>query len=98
MKISNKFSQLKKLDIRVLVNGFNVKKIFDKHSTNISIIHIYGVETKKNHIPLNRLTLEQMNQIVGILKQYYGVVSLEVFSFDNLSTSLIFLEKHWESY
>ena len=27
----------------------------------------------------------------------HGVVSLEVFSFDNLSTSLTFLEKHWKN-
>ena len=82
----------------LLVNGFDVKKVFDKHSSNTSIIHLHGVENKKDHVSLNKLSLEQMDQIIGILKRYYGVVSLEVFSFENLSTSLIFLEKHWESH
>ena len=80
----------------LLVNGFDVKKVFDKHSSNTSIIHLHGVENKKDHISLSKLPLEQIDRIVGILKRYYGVVSLEVFSFDNLNTSLIFLEKHWK--
>jgi sugar phosphate isomerase/epimerase len=81
----------------LLVNGFDVKKVFDKHSSNTSIIHLHGVENKKDHVSLNRLSLEQMDQIIGILKRYYGVVSLEVFSFENLSASLTFLEKHWKN-
>ena len=81
----------------LLVNGFDVKKVFDKHSSNISIIHLHGIENKQDHISLNKLSLEQMDQIIGILKRYSGVVSLEVFSYENLSTSLTFLEKHWEN-
>jgi len=80
----------------LLVNGFDIKKVFDKHSSNTSIIHLHGVENKKDHISLSKLPLGQMDQIIGILKRYYGVVSLEVFSFDNLNTSLAFLEKHWK--
>lgn len=82
----------------LLVNGFDVKKMFDKHSSNTSIIHLHGVKNKKDHISLSNLPLGQMDQIIGILKRYYGVVSLEVFSFENLSASLTFLEKHWENY
>ena len=80
----------------LIINGFDVKKVFDKHLNNTSIIHLHGVENKKDHVSLNRLPLEHMDQIIGILKRYYGVVSLEVFSFENLSTSLTFLEKHWK--
>jgi sugar phosphate isomerase/epimerase len=80
----------------LLANGFDVKKVFDKHSSNTSIIHLHGVENKKDHVSLNRLSLEQMDQIIGILKRYYGVVSLEVFSCENLSTSLTFLEEQWK--
>ncbi|MBU4344949.1 MAG: sugar phosphate isomerase/epimerase [Desulfobacteraceae bacterium] len=81
----------------LLVNGFDVKKVFDKHSGNTSIIHLHGVGNKKDHVSLNMLPLEQMDQIIGILKRYYGVVSLEVFSFENLTTSLTFLEKYWKN-
>ncbi len=80
----------------LLVNGFDVEEVFDKNSSNTSIIHLHGVANKKDHISLSKLPLEQIDQIVGILKRYYGVVSLEVFSFDNLNTSLTFLEKHWK--
>ena len=81
----------------LLANGFDVKKVFDKHSSNTSIIHLHAVENKKDHVSLNRLSLEQMDQIIGILKRYYGVVSLEIFSFENLNSSLAFLEKYWEN-
>ncbi|MCK5509637.1 MAG: sugar phosphate isomerase/epimerase [Desulfobacterales bacterium] len=80
----------------LIINGFDVKKVFDKHLNNTSIIHLHGVENKKDHVSLNKLPLEHMDQVIGILKRYYGVVSLEVFSFENLSTSLTFLEKHWK--
>ncbi len=79
----------------LIINGFDVKKVFDKHQNNTSIIHLHGIENKKDHISLNRLPLEHIDPIIGILKKYYGVVSLEVFSFENLSTSLTFLEKQW---
>jgi len=81
----------------LLVNGFDIKKVFDKHSSNTSIIHMHGIENKKDHVSLSRLQREQIDQIIGLLKSYYGVVSLEVFSFENLSTSLTFLEKYWEN-
>jgi sugar phosphate isomerase/epimerase len=80
----------------LIAYGFGFEKVFDRHSSNTSIIHLHGIENKKDHVSLNRLSLEQMDQIIGILKRYYGVVSLEVFSFDNLSTSLTFLEKQWQ--
>ncbi len=80
----------------LIINGFDINKVFDKHLNNTSIIHLHGVENKKDHVSLNKLPLEYMYQIIGILKRYYGVVSLEVFSFENLSTSLTFLEKHWK--
>jgi hypothetical protein len=31
-----------------------------------------------------------------VLKRFTGVVSLEVFSFEDLNSSLKFIENHWE--
>ena len=80
----------------LIVCGTNIKKFFDSYSDNISIIHLHGVENGHDHISLKRLSEERVGQIMEILKKFTKVVSIEVFSYDALATSLEFLEKCWK--
>ena len=59
-------------------------------------MHLHGVDNHKDHLPLDRLTKENVETVVRMLKQFEGVVSLEVFSFDHLKASLNFLDNHGE--
>lgn len=74
----------------------NPETVFTQYYHKISIIHLHGVENGRDHIALDRLSLEAMNVVIGILKRFAGVVSLEVFSYKDLTASLAFLEKCWE--
>lgn len=79
----------------LLVHGHDVKTAFNRYGPRISVIHLHGVENSRDHLSLDRLTPEKMEMILRILMQFRGVVSLEVFSFDRLKSSLSFLEKCW---
>lgn len=80
----------------LIINGFNCNKIFDKYFEITPILHLHGVEKKRDHISLDRMSDIDMNSIITILKKFTGVVSLEVFSLDHLTASLNFLEIQWK--
>ncbi|QTA89755.1 cobamide remodeling phosphodiesterase CbiR [Desulfonema magnum] len=69
--------------------------VYNKYYQTTSIIHLHGVKDNQDHIALNHLSEADMSLVMGILEAFSGVVSLEVFSYDNLKDSLMFLEKSW---
>jgi hypothetical protein len=80
----------------LMVHGYDIKKIFNKYADRTSIIHLHGVENDHDHKTLERLPKKLLEPVLWILKNFSGVVSLEIFSFENLNSSLKFLENHWE--
>ena len=80
----------------LMVYGFDMETVFNKYCHRTSIIHLHGVENHEDHLPLNRLSKEKTEIVMGILKKFNGVVSLEVFSYNHLKNSLTFLEKLWQ--
>jgi sugar phosphate isomerase/epimerase len=80
----------------LMVHGYDIKKIFNKYADRTSIIHLHGVENDHDHTTLERLPKKLLEPVLWILKSFSGVVSLEIFSFENLNSSLKFLENHWE--
>jgi sugar phosphate isomerase/epimerase len=78
----------------LILQGAELSAVFDTFSKSISIIHLHGIENDKDHRPLNRLPEGLLDPVLGILKKFCGTVSLEVFDFEHLQTSLNFLEQH----
>ena len=60
------------------------------------MLHLHGVENGRDHLALDRLSEQLASTVLQILKKFTGVVSLEVFSFEDLSSSLNFFENHWD--
>jgi len=79
----------------LIVNRFDMEAVFNKYCKRTSIIHLHGVENHKDHLALDKLPKQMTDIIIRILKRFPGVVSLEVFSFNELFTSLNVLEKLW---
>ena len=79
----------------LIVHGYNIQTIFNKHSRGISIIHLHGVENDKDHLPLNLLPEFNIEPVIGTLKKFTGTVSLEVFRFEHLNASLDYLARCW---
>lgn len=68
---------------------------FDRYERRLPIIHLHGVDETKDHLSLDRLPADTLTAIVRMLRRYDGTVSLEVFSFDHLRSSLATLEHCW---
>jgi sugar phosphate isomerase/epimerase len=85
------------LDIgHILIYGQNLRLYFDKYLANTSIIHLHGHENGVDHLGIDRLSEENLKLILPRLYDYKGIVSLEVFSIDDLQRSLIVLEERWK--
>jgi sugar phosphate isomerase/epimerase len=70
--------------------------ILDNYGERITLIHLNGFEEDRDHISLDRLSPRQLGQIMKALKAFPGTVSMEVFSFDDLKSSLNLLEGCWQ--
>ena len=92
------------LDLRIcldlghlMVSGYDVLEIFNKYAFKTPVLHVHGVENGRDHTTLERLPDAGFETVVRVLNQFTGVVSIEVFSFSDLDSSLKYLERHWHT-
>lgn len=64
------------------------------HRTNM--IHLHGILDDRDHCGLDALPQSTLTRILETLKSFTKTVSVEVFCFDDLQTSLMYLEKCWQ--
>ena len=79
----------------ILISGYNLEVYFKKYLADTSIIHLHGFENGTDHLGIDRLPESSVALILSALRDYKGVLSLEVFSLDDLRKSLIVLEEKW---
>jgi len=82
----------------LIVCGADIKTFFNSYCGNISIMHLHGVENGRDHLSLERLPEERVGEIIEILNKFKKTVSIEVFLYDALTSSLEFLEKCWNKF
>ncbi len=86
------------LDIgHILTRGQNLGLYFEKYLPETSIIHLHGFHDGKDHLGIDRLPESDLKLIISRLHYYHGIVSIEVFSFEDLARSLTVLEERWEN-
>lgn len=81
----------------LILNGHDVIRFYQRYENRISIIHLHGVRGPRDHESLEHLPAGLLPSFLGVLQEYRGTVSLEVFSFNTLSLSLRHLAKCWQS-
>jgi sugar phosphate isomerase/epimerase len=79
----------------LMVQGADIQSVYEKWQDRITMVHLHGVDGPQDHLPLNRLESNLMNEVMKLLRTYSGTVSLEVFAFEALDTSMIFLDEQW---
>jgi sugar phosphate isomerase/epimerase len=79
----------------LILQGFDIEAHFKKYHERTSIIHLHGVRDNRDHLSIDMLPARDLTAVMEILKQFTGTVSLEVFAFKHLNTSLTFLEQNW---
>lgn len=77
--------------------GENFEQSFYKYARTTDILHIYGVKDHQDHLSIDCLSEKSVQSLIRILKNFTGTVSVEVFSFHNLKTSLAVMEQ-WNIY
>jgi len=80
----------------LMVYDYDVLEVYNKYASVTSVLHLHGVENRCDHTTLERLSAESFEPVRQILAEFTGVVSVEVFSFENLDSSLKYLERHWK--
>lgn len=75
--------------------GYDLQHSVDMFKNRIAVMHLHGVMASKqkirDHVGLDRLPLDQLCQVMDVLKKYEGTVSLEVFNRWDLNRSLAVL-------
>jgi sugar phosphate isomerase/epimerase len=84
------------LDIgHILIQDQDLRLYLNNYIHDTSIIHLHGVQNGIDHLGINQLPESALKLIFSYLRDYHGIVSLEVFSMDDLKRSLITLEEKW---
>ena len=79
----------------MILYGYDIDAAFKKYSDKTSIIHLHGVADDHDHLALDCLPDTIKFKIIEILRKFNQTVSLEVFSYSNLASSLNWLEAAW---
>jgi sugar phosphate isomerase/epimerase len=74
----------------LLIAGREVGAFFESFRGSITMVHLHGVQGRKDHLPLSVLAPETRARIGSILEEenYRGSLSLELFSAEHFLSSL----------
>ena len=76
----------------LFVHGHGIQSLYERHRDRVSIIHLHGVEGKTDHLSLGRTPSDALAEMMAVVMGITGTVSIEVFSFNRLVSSLTRLE------
>jgi sugar phosphate isomerase/epimerase len=82
----------------LILYGLDMKYVFDRYKNRTSIIHLHGANNRCDHQSLDLLSKSNLKIILEMLKQFKGIVSIEVFSYEHLMASLKYLEDVWKEH
>ena len=78
---------------------FNIIQVFEKYRSQIPLIHLHGVDyssgSPKDHQSLDKTPQDRFKSTMEVLKQFHGVVSIEVFNYQMLGDSIKFMNHHF---
>ncbi len=82
------------LDIgHLLLNGILPGRLVEQYAERIPLIHLHGVREGRDHLALTEMAPEFIDPVFTLLNDYQGTVSVEVFSFSALASSLDCLDR-----
>jgi hypothetical protein len=81
----------------LLLKGFDLRGYLERYLPDASIVHLHGLRNGTDHLGIDHLEGETLNLILSYLRHFQGILSIEVFSFDDLNNSLRVLEERWRT-
>jgi sugar phosphate isomerase/epimerase len=96
--VVNKFDCSICLDIgHILLCKQDLGLYWRNYRSRTSIIHLHGFRDGIDHISIGNLERAHLDSILSCLRDFEGVLSIEVFSLEDLKESLEILEREWPS-
>ena len=80
----------------ILIYDQDLRLYLEKYLPEASIMHLHGFQNGIDHLGVERLPEPALELILSHLRDYHGIVSIEVFSIEDLRGSLTILEERWE--
>jgi len=94
--IVNQFGFSICLDIgHILTQGYDLRHYLDTYLTRTSIVHLHGSHNGSDHLGIEILPEPDLDLILSFLHHFRGIVSIDVFSINELKRSLSILEEKW---
>ncbi len=78
----------------LLDRGIDWQSEYRKWRERINMIHLHGIRDGRDHCALDALSPSIFTPIMIALTSFTDTVSIEVFSFEDLKKSLLYLEKY----
>jgi sugar phosphate isomerase/epimerase len=72
----------------LLISGVDVTAHFKKYLRYSRVIHFHGVAGGKDHLSLTMLPSDIFNSVMGEMEHFHGVLTVEVFNYDDALSSL----------
>lgn len=83
----------------LILYGYDVSGLFQRYREKIPLIHFHGVDFSydppRDHQGLDRTPMDRVQTTLGVLEEFTGVVSLEVFNLDHLKASLDWMDRRF---
>lgn len=79
-----------------LLVGGDLRAAYRRNAAVTDIVHLCGIGPKGEHLSLERLPETAAESLMPLLGDFRGTLSLEVFSYENLVTSLTAFDRLWE--
>ena len=76
----------------LMIHQEDITATYDHFENRTALIHLHGVQNGKDHLGLDVLDPNPQKGICSILNRFSGTVSIEVFSYMHLMSSLTVLE------
>jgi sugar phosphate isomerase/epimerase len=84
------------LDIgHILTRGYDLRHYLETYLPSTSIVHLHGSHNGSDHLGIETLPEPDLDLLLSSLHHYHGIVSIEVFSINELKNSLSILEEKW---
>jgi len=73
--------------------GMRAEQLHASYGKQVAILHLHAWDGNRDHKPLGFLAEAEWAALKRVVRDFHGVVSVEVFSFDHLRSSLALLEQ-----
>jgi sugar phosphate isomerase/epimerase len=76
----------------LIAQSYSVSGYAERYFEKTPVVHLHGARNGKDHRSLDVLDKKVLKRSCAVLRGFSGVVSIEVFSFHDLSASLMLME------